>query len=128
MEIKSRNMAKKLIRLTESDLHKIVKRSVNKILKESLGPNIRIDDKNRVFEAFKNLIHAMIWENGHIGGDENTLNDAENKYLQEHGERDIEMLWNNVQKYVVPILDSEFEGDDLGQDDFDEEGNYKWDE
>ena len=121
-------MAKNIIRLTESDLHKIVKRSVNKILKESLGPNIRIDDKNRVFEAFKNLIHAMIWENEYIGGDENKINDAENRYLQEHGERDIEMLWNNVQKYVVNMIDSEFEGDDLGQDDFDEEGNYKWDE
>jgi hypothetical protein len=121
-------MNKKIIRLTESDLHRIVKRSVNKILKESLDSNMMMDDKERVFEAFKNLIHAMIWENGYIGGDEYKLNDAENRYLQEHGERDIQMLWNNVQKYVCNTIDSEFEGDDLGQDDFDEEGNYKWDE
>ena len=33
----SRNMNKKLIRLTESDLHKIVKESVNMILKETNG-------------------------------------------------------------------------------------------
>ena len=33
-------MNKKLIRLTESDLHKIVKESVNKILKESEGINV----------------------------------------------------------------------------------------
>ena len=30
-------MDKKLIRLTESDLHKIVKKSVNKVLKEEIG-------------------------------------------------------------------------------------------
>ena len=33
------NMNKKLIRLTESDLHRIVKQSVNKILKEGVGDN-----------------------------------------------------------------------------------------
>ena len=33
------NMNKKLIRLTESDLHRIVKESVNKILKEGVGDN-----------------------------------------------------------------------------------------
>ena len=33
-------MNKKLIRLTESDLHKIVKESVNRILKESLDSHI----------------------------------------------------------------------------------------
>ena len=33
----NRNMNKKLIRLTESDLHRIVKKSVNKVLKEGIG-------------------------------------------------------------------------------------------
>ena len=66
-------MNKKLIRLTESDLHNIVKESVNRILKESLDSHMMIDDKNRVFDTFKNLVHVMIWENGNIGGDENTL-------------------------------------------------------
>ena len=32
-------MNKKLIRLTESDLHRIVKQSVNKVLKERIGDN-----------------------------------------------------------------------------------------
>lgn len=32
-------MSKKLIKLTESDLHRIVKQSVNKILKEGVGDN-----------------------------------------------------------------------------------------
>ena len=98
-------MNKKLIRLTESDLHRIVKESVNRVLMESLDSNMIIDDKNRVFDAFKNLIHTMIWENSNIGGDENILNDAENKYLQEFGERDLEMIWNNVQKYTWNIVD-----------------------
>ncbi len=34
----SKNMNKKLIRLTESDLHRIVKESVNRILKEEVNP------------------------------------------------------------------------------------------
>ena len=72
-ETRYTNMNKKLIRLTESDLHNIVKESVNRILKESLDSHMMIDDKNRVFDTFKNLVHVMIWENGNIGGDENTL-------------------------------------------------------
>ena len=36
--IKKTNMNKKLIRLTESDLHRIVKESVNRILRESIDP------------------------------------------------------------------------------------------
>ena len=36
----NRNMKKKLIRLTESDLHRIVKESVNKVLKEDGMPSI----------------------------------------------------------------------------------------
>ena len=34
----SKHMNKKLIRLTESDLHRIVKESVNRILRESIDP------------------------------------------------------------------------------------------
>ena len=49
-------MNKKLIRLTESDLHRIVKESVNRILKESLDSHMMIDDKNRVFDTFKKVM------------------------------------------------------------------------
>ena len=101
------NMNKKLIRLTESDLHRIVKESVNRILKESLDSHMMIDDKNRVFDTFKNLVHVMIWENGNIGGDENTLIDAENGYLQEYGERDLQMIWNNVENYTWNKVDKQ---------------------
>lgn len=98
-------MKKRLIRLTEGDLHRIVNESVNRLFKESLDSHMMIDDKNRVFDAFKDLVHAMIWENGNIGGDEKTLIDIENAYLQENGERDLQMIWNNVEKYTWDKLD-----------------------
>ena len=98
-------MKKKHIRLTEGDLHRIVNESVNRLFKESLDSHMMIDDKNRVFDAFKDLVHAMIWENGNIGGDEKTLIDIENAYLQENGERDLQMIWNNVEKYTWDKLD-----------------------
>lgn len=52
------NMNKKLIRLTESDLHRIVKESVNRILKEvnyadnyRIHPNEKIDDNDDFFDS-----------------------------------------------------------------------------
>lgn len=91
---------KQKIRLTESDLHRVIKDSVNKVLKESSDNSMLIDDKNRVFDAYKKLVNAMIWENGNIGGEDYMLYDAENEYLHEYGERDIQMLWNNIQEFV----------------------------
>lgn len=91
---------KRRIRLTEGDLHRVIKDSVNKVLKESLDNSMLIDDKNRVFDAYKKLVNAMIWENGNIGGEDYMLYDAESKYLEEYGERDIQMLWDNIQEFV----------------------------
>ena len=42
--IESKNMNKKLIRLTESDLHRIVKESVNRVLKENDMQNLGINN------------------------------------------------------------------------------------
>ena len=46
------NMNKKLIRLTESDLHRIVKESVNRVLKEHNIGNIlsRLEDEKEYYE------------------------------------------------------------------------------
>ena len=82
-------------------LHRIVKDSVSKILKENF-PNI--DDHNRVFDAYRHLVHVMIWENGNIGGPEEDLDEAENRYLQERGQRDLEILWDSIQEYVFNAL------------------------
>ncbi len=40
---------KKVIRLTESDLHNIIKKSVNRILKESLGDISQLDGQYEVY-------------------------------------------------------------------------------
>ena len=51
----SANMNRKLIRLTESDLHRIVKESVNRILKESDYVSSGYADKDgRIFRNHKN--------------------------------------------------------------------------
>ena len=47
------NMNKKLIRLTEGDLHRIVKESVNRILNESFNDAMLKDDIRRYFEFEK---------------------------------------------------------------------------
>ena len=51
------NMNKKLIRLTESDLHRIVKQSVNRVLKESsydyMNTLVSIKNSRDVCKLFK---------------------------------------------------------------------------
>ena len=43
--LKNKNMKKKLIRLTEGDLHRIIKESVNKVIKESNFTKVELNDK-----------------------------------------------------------------------------------
>lgn len=51
IQMESKNMNKKLIRLTESDLHRIVKESVNKILNE-MSPEMYLNyQKGRLNQA-----------------------------------------------------------------------------
>jgi len=49
---------KKVIRLTESDLHIIIKKSVNRILKESIGNISQLDGEYEVYfeDDFKEVI------------------------------------------------------------------------
>ena len=57
-------MNKRLIRLTESDLHKIVKESVNRILRESDG---YMKWTKQVFDIFVNdILHGAIFSKGYI--------------------------------------------------------------
>ena len=51
----SRNMNKKLIRLTESDLHKIVKESVNRIIKEEGY----YDDRMRYENSYRECLRLL---------------------------------------------------------------------
>lgn len=57
-------MNKKLIRLTESDLHKIVKESVNRILRESDG---YAKWTKQVFDTFvHDILHGAVLGKGYI--------------------------------------------------------------
>ena len=59
----SRIMNKKLIRLTESDLHRIVKESVNKVLNEELPKK----DWGGVNIAYSGKVGKNEWNNGFQG-------------------------------------------------------------
>lgn len=52
-------MSKKLIRLTESDLHRIVKESVNRILKEGLYDT---DEDNEIYDVGYEDKYRVVWE------------------------------------------------------------------
>lgn len=54
------NMNKKLIRLTESDLHRIVKESVNKILNEGVYYNPRTYERDKTKEFSHNEIMKLV--------------------------------------------------------------------
>jgi hypothetical protein len=58
-------MNKKLIRLTESDLHRIVKRSVNKVLRESsfIDNDVRLS-----LELYRDGNGFGIWLSDNLGG------------------------------------------------------------
>ena len=56
---KKRNMNKKLIKLTETDLHRIVKESVKKVLKESnITPNLE-QDMERYRDNPKSFMYTL---------------------------------------------------------------------
>ena len=54
-------MNKKLIRLTESDLHKIVKESVDKILKE-MEINKTLDEDTEGYNQVMSVLNKPIWQ------------------------------------------------------------------
>ena len=90
-------MNKKLIRLTESDLHKIVKKSVNKILKEEIGtgefpnPDALVNiTHNRVEQALLNAGFKISEYGDDIYG-----NGVETFFNDETGETgEITYTWN----------------------------------
>ena len=62
-------MNKKLIRLTESDIHKIVKESVNRVLNEGMGDETKrvLDELHQCLHKAKDLAGDLIglaYENG----------------------------------------------------------------
>jgi hypothetical protein len=94
---------KKIIRLTESDLHKIIERSVNKILKEGvLGNDWRQDEDDVLnnYEPFEDQIDRY---------------EAENEFRNQHdwgaqGEEDIDPTHYDQHSDVIGWNDDEPEG------------------
>jgi hypothetical protein len=80
---KKRNMNKKLIKLTETDLHRIVKESVKKVLKESnITPNLE-QDMERYRDNPKRFMYTL---NAFGMRYESILKDAEKKGLDDIAE------------------------------------------
>lgn len=75
---------KKMIRLTEGDLHKIVKESVNRMLKEDVGGHMAIDDICDLLgggEKGYNTLNMILWslqEQGAIDFHEDVLDELYN--------------------------------------------------
>lgn len=80
---------KKLIRLTEQDLHRIVKESVRKIIKES-GDSLSDAFKEEVSNYYRN----KGWTEEQIDG---ILNDFVEKFINRgYSEEDFANLWRNL--------------------------------
>jgi len=96
---------KKLIRLTESDLHRIVKESVNRILKESI-----LDDKNGLSTYWQDRVLEAV-ENGYAKYEFakqfcNLLNDNELESLIKSDSRQVANSWcEKVQKMYNITID-----------------------
>ena len=103
-------MAKKqLIRLTESDLHRIIKESVNKVLKESweyedeqeLISQIPYLDDNELQEILNGLFSPSDFETDYRSGDfayETVLKAAENEYAKRHKDYAMKLIDKNKDK------------------------------
>lgn len=70
------HMNKKLIRLTEADLHRIVKQSVNRVLKEGFGNSVKIyHDLSRLLDEARDLSGELIGS-AYNDGDKDLMNIA----------------------------------------------------
>ena len=84
---------KRFIRLTEADLHRIVKRSVNKVLMEGEAPSI--DPRNMgVVRAVRNLVREL----EKVGADDSVIEKAQS------------IEWDFVQSYGDDGFDDSFLG------------------
>ena len=93
------NMNKKLIRLTESDLHKIVKESVNKVITE-------LDWKTYRSAAMKSAQRGDNWRVRHSGRPSDFLQASDREFEKQY-------FGNHLDKYGHRYLDDKYGGDDL---------------
>jgi replication initiation and membrane attachment protein DnaB len=71
--------------------------------------NIRIRqnymDYNRVKDAFKNFVHALVWESTDIdeGVEEDEVNDDIEMFCRQQGDREIAEINNSVSKFISSL-------------------------
>ena len=92
-------MNKRLIRLTESDLHRIVKESVNKVLTE-------LDWKTYRSAAMKSAQRGDNWGVRHSGRPSDFLQASDREFEKQY-------FGNHLDKYGHRYLDDKYGGDDL---------------
>lgn len=63
------------------------------------------DNYERVTKAFKDFIHALVWESAELenGADEKEIEDHINKYCNAHGEQMIALVNDSVSKYITAL-------------------------
>ena len=101
------NMNKKLIRLTENDLHRIVKESVNKILREAVDGNLYGLRKMQGEELYDDIDNSLsqLGDDVYVSrfySDENQITIAANRTVGRNGKREIiEMMKNYGYDYYT---------------------------
>ena len=78
----SRNMNRKLIKLTESDIHKIVKESVNRVLKE--GVEFSSEDPQEEWMYYQNKLQQEFDELGVMVLNKIPRNDPDRQIIQRY--------------------------------------------
>ncbi len=113
-------MAKQIIRLTENDLHRIVKQSVNKILKESSEDVAQQFSLTNDLEGRNKAIELRDWLNRKI-------KEAQDDGFPIQGDETEFQLIKDLEEFInkndMEDPSDEFEG--FG-DDWDEETNYRF--
>lgn len=93
---------KRRVRLTESDLHKIIKKSVNRVLNEKYDPYENGDEyeeiTDRLYDAYQEYISAIrALQKFHFRMDDST-SDMYNSYAGKYGDEAIQLAQRSYNK------------------------------
>lgn len=94
---------KHLIKLTEEDLHKIISKSINKVLKEQQADFEPLSDDNERRKLLYNLMHRIVWDdmNAFEGFDENDINHIVEDFVNANAGKVYNMLLTMISKYMT---------------------------
>lgn len=102
-ENKQYSNMKKLIRLTEGDLHRIVSKSINKVLKEQQADFEPLSDDNERKKLLSELMYRIVWDdmNAFEGIDENDINNMVEYFVNANAGKIYNMLLTMISKYMT---------------------------